>query len=143
MIKLNLGEAQNIIGFTVGNAGPGEKVGVQTKDWFTSDHPFFYTHLKKISEIFLGLHGIFPDQVFQFLVIIHEDRTGELYLNEEVETTADMILKKNVQDGEVVYTNDIADVRRLKFNARVNEDDKVLFCFKIGFGKTRFETRYG
>src|SRR4030042_344191 len=78
--KIHFQSVENLIGFVVETARPGEMVKVQTRGSLISDDPLFYTYIDQIASIFLK--NVLVNQVFQFLVVIHENLSADLYLND-------------------------------------------------------------
>ncbi len=96
-----------------------------------SDTPLFYTYIDQISGIFL--RSVLVGQVFQFLVLIHENLSADLYLN-EFPVKVLMMPKRALQRGEIVTTRDIADIRKLSVEGiNFKDTDKVIYCFKVGW----------
>ncbi|MHB8483355.1 MAG: hypothetical protein ACYDBV_11585 [Nitrospiria bacterium] len=135
MLKLDIPESSNIIGFAAENTLPGRnQIKVATRNLITSDDPLFYTYIKQITNLFLHPNNISPNYISQFLIVIHTNNTTDLYINDQLKTSLEVAAKKNIQKGEIVMSNDIADIRRLKFeDAQITEDDKVVCCIKVGW----------
>ena len=65
--------------------------------------------------------------------MIHDDLSADLYLN-DLPTKILMMPKRNLKKGEIIRSNDIADVGKMSFeNIRIKDTDKVLYCFKVGW----------
>ena len=116
-----------------------------------SNDPRFHKYVSSITQI------LFPkdlpvDSVSKFLILIHEDWSADLYINDILVEGLEILAMKNMQAGERVYTKDIGDIRRLKlFRRRPGGDsssgniwdnvdeitpadtDKVVYCFKRGW----------
>lgn len=112
-------------------AQAGGLAKIQTRGSLISDTPLFYTYIDQISGIFLK--SVFVGQVFQFLILIHENLSADLYLN-DLQVNIFMMAKRSIEKGQVVRTNDIADIRRLRFDGiNIKDSDKVIYCFKVGW----------
>src|SRR2546427_3465094 len=122
------------LGFVMNDAKPGEQFRLLTRAAVTSDSQDFYTYIEKIPGI-VGALDIFInwDAIFQFLALLHEDGTGELYLNDfpvEIEAQA----RRNIEAGEAGGEDDLGDIRRLRFpTVTVATTDKGIYCFKSGW----------
>lgn len=129
--KLRLSTVENMIGFAVETAQPGEMAKVQTRGSLVSDNPLFYTYIDQISNIFLK--SVLVGQVFQFLVLIHENLSADIFIN-DFHVKVLMMTKRDIQKGEVVTTGDIADIKKLSFEGiNIKETDKIIYCFKVGW----------
>lgn len=129
--KLNFPIVENLVGFVVETAQPGEMAKVQTRGSLVSDNPLFYTYIDQISGIFLKT--AFVNHIFQFLVLIHENLSADLYLN-DLPVKVLMMTKRDFKKGEVITTGDIADIQQLSFEGiNIKDTDKVIYCFKVGW----------
>jgi len=115
----------------VETAKQGEMVKVQTHGTLISDDPLFYTYIDQISSIFL--RNILVNAIYQFLVIIHDNLTADVYYN-EIPIKILMLSKRAFKKGEMVFNNDIADIKELVFeNIKISDTDKLIYCFKVGW----------
>ena len=106
-------------------------VKVQTRGSLISDDPLFYTYIDQIASIFLK--NVLVNQVFQFLVVIHENLSADLYLN-DLPIKVLMMTKRALQKGEIVRSNDIADIKQLSFEGiTIRDTDKIIYSFKVGW----------
>ncbi len=129
--KIHFPTVENLIGFAVETVQSGEMAKIQTRGSMVSDTALFYTYIDQISAIFLK--DILVGHVFQFLVLIHEGLSADLYLN-DVPVKVMMMTKRAFQKGEIVTTNDIADIQRMSFEGiNIKDTDKVIYCFKVGW----------
>lgn len=129
--KVHLATVENLIGFAAETVQSGEMAKIQTRGSMVSDMALFYTYIDQISAIFLK--NILVGHVFQFLVLIHEGLTADLYLN-DLPVKVMMMTKRAFQKGEIVTTNDIADIQRMSFEGiNIKDTDKVIYCFKVGW----------
>jgi hypothetical protein len=77
--------------------------------------------------------GVVPDFVHQLLILIHKDLSADIFLN-DFPVTIEIIAKRDLEKGEGVGQNDIADIKRLQFPLiQITDTDKVVFCFKKGW----------
>ncbi len=129
--RLHLEKVENFAGFALETAKPGEMLKVQTYGALISDDPLFYTYIDQISSIFLK--NILVNSIYQFLVIIHDNLTADVYYN-EIPIKILMLSKRPLKKGEMVFSNDIADIKDLVFeNIKIAETDKIIYCFKVGW----------
>jgi len=129
--KLHLPTVENLIGFAVETAQPGEMAKIQTRGSLVSDNPLFYTYIDQISGIFLKT--VLVGGVFQFLVLIHENMSADIYLN-DFPVKVLLMAKRDLKQGEVIRTDDIADIQQLSFDGiNIKDTDKIIYCFKVGW----------
>lgn len=125
-------------GIAASNALPGEQVKVLVRALLTSDQPEFYTYMKGISGVLASrvqaAGGLFsPNYVSTLLLVTHEDGSADLHL-QDVPMLMEVLAKRDVTAGEVVYQSGIADVRRVQFSdLQLKPDDGVFVCFKVGW----------
>jgi hypothetical protein len=115
-------------------AAPGEQVEVLTRAALTSDSGEFYTYIEQIPGI-IGARDVFInwDSTFQFLALLHEDGTGDLYLN-DFPVMIEAQARRDIQAGEAVGEEDLGDIRRLQFpTITIAATDKIIYCFKCGW----------
>ena len=130
-IHFHLDEAQDIGGFSLVNAKPGDFVWILSRATTNSDEPEFYKYIEQLSNPFFNKVVIFPNAVYQFLILIHKDLSADLYVN-DFPVAVELRAKRDVKKFEVITHGDIADIRRLKFpNIEIVETDKVIYCFKV------------
>ncbi len=129
--KIHFDTVGNLSGFAAETIEKGETGKIITRGSFISDEPLFYTYIESITEFFFK--NVLVNSVFQFLILIHDNLSADLYLN-NFPTKILMMAKRNLKKGEIIRVNDIADVRRMSFdNIRIKETDKVIYCFKVGW----------
>lgn len=136
MIHSNVKIKQNhdIAGFVAKNVKKGEKnVHVIYKGMYISDQPEFYNYIEKLSNIFLPKLNVMVNSVCRFLVIIHKDLTADIYVN-DFPVILSIKAKRNIEKGQLVSINDIADIGQIKFgDISIKADDKIMYCFKVGW----------
>lgn len=134
MKTFSINEQLDVAGFAVENVLAGEPITILTRDFLTSNEPRFYTFIRNISSLYLYAQNVRVDQVTQFLVVIHANRTVDLYLDHDLKVALEISSKRDVIAGEVVRQDNIADIRRMKFlEVNVAPTDKVIYCFKVGW----------
>ena len=133
MLHFHFNNVQDLAWFAAENAKGGETVKVLTRALLTSDDPEFYQYSEQISNIFLNKNRIQIDGVHQFLVVIHQDLSADLYVN-DFGVLVEIKAKRDIKAGEIVTQGDIADIRKVKFqDISIVETDKVIYCFKVGW----------
>jgi hypothetical protein len=126
-------KVEDLAGVTIENANPGEMVKVLTRAMVTSDDPEFFVYIDALSSFYLNKAKILTNGVYQFLVLIHEDLSADLYVN-DYSLVIEVRSKKDLKQGEAVMQQDIADIRRLRFpDIKIVETDKIVSCFKVGW----------
>jgi len=132
-MKIHIDKAQDLSGFAAENVKGGEMLKVLTRALLTSDSPEFYQYAEQISNIFLNKNQIQIDGVSQFLVLIHQDLSADLYIN-DFAVSVEIKAKRDIKAGEVVMLGDIADIRKVKFpDIEIKDTDKIIYCFKVGW----------
>jgi len=133
ILRFHLDNIGKIGGFAFSNARAGEAVSVCTSASLTSDDALFYEIMEGIDAAILSKAGLFVSGIYQFLAVLHDDGTADLYVNEFpvlLKTTA----KADMTKGQVVSLNDIADIRSLVFEGGlIGETDRLIYCFKVGW----------
>jgi hypothetical protein len=120
-------------GFAMENGKPNELIKVLCRWFGTSDDKDFFTYIESIENLYLSNVGILEEYIHNFLIIHHEDLSVDIYIN-DLPIKIEFLSKRNVQKGEIVYENDVADIRQLKFNdIEIKESDNIIFCFKQGW----------
>lgn len=132
-IHFHLETVEDISGFPPTNVNPGNYFWLLTRASITSDEPEFYKYVEQISNPFFTRCKILQDAVYQFLILIHEDLSAELFIN-DFPIEKELLAKRDFKAAEAITDGDIADIRRLKFsNIQIADTDKVIYCFKVGW----------
>ena len=119
-----------IAGFAAADISPKAFGWILARAFVCSDDPAFCLYCDQISKMFLTSY--FIDNICNYLILIHRDLSADLYVNSPFQ--AKMMTKREVQAGEPIYQNDIADIARLRFpGTDINKNDSVVFCFKKGW----------
>ncbi|OGP84532.1 MAG: hypothetical protein A2Z08_00500 [Deltaproteobacteria bacterium RBG_16_54_11] len=127
--QIHLKAVENFAGFVVETAKPGGIVKVQTRGSLVSDDALFYIYIDQITSIFLK--NVFVNTIHQFLVLIHDNLSADIYLN-YIPTKVLMMTKRDFKKGEVIRVNDIADISKLSFEGiNIRYTDKVIYGFKV------------
>ena len=104
----------------------------------TSDQPEFPLFMQGITNLVVGKArdtGVLVqmDRVSALLVVTHEGGNADLYL-QDFPFEIEILAKRNLAKGEMIYHSDIADVRRLRMSwLALQPKDGVLCCFKVGW----------
>lgn len=132
-IHFHFDAVQDIAGFSLTNVEKGHYFWSLTRATTNSDEPEFYKYIEQLSNPFFNKVGVFPNAVYQFLILIHKDLSADLYIN-DFPVAIKIMVKRDVKKLEVIKHNDIADLQRLKFpNIKIVRTDKVIYCFKVGW----------
>lgn len=79
-----------------------------------------------------------PNQVQHLLAVIRRDRTATVYVN-ELKTVGSVQPKRDFEEGDAVFGDDIADVHRLDFEGvTIPKDAGVFFIFSVGWRRAMF-----
>jgi hypothetical protein len=98
----------------------------------TSDHPLFYKAVG-LTHPYLEKAGWFPSWVSSCLILVHLDRSADVYCN-FFGMRMSVRPKRAYAKGETLTDRDIADVRDIDFpNIEILETDALLLCLKVGW----------
>ena len=134
-MRLYVGNAPNIDGFSVCNVPKGHYFGALSSSRLTSDQPIFYKYIEEISKLYFypSEYKININSVYSFLILIHQDLSADIYLNDfpiEIKCRS----KGPLKEKTLVLNNDIADIVELRFpGIDIQESDKVICCLKVGW----------
>lgn len=132
-IHFHIAKVQDIGGFSTVNAKPSQYIWSLTRAAITSDEADFYKYIEQVSKLYFNRCGIQQDAVYKFLILIHEDLSAELYIN-DFQINIEILAKRDIKALEPITEVDIADIRRLKFpSIQIVDTDKVVCCFKVGW----------
>lgn len=133
MTHLRLAKVEDIAGFTVTNVKQGNYFWALVRGTITSDQPEFHRYIEQLESVLLNKAGVLPNSVYQFLAVIHEDLSSDLYIN-DFKVVIEAMAKRDIQKSEHVTLTDIADIRRLRFlEISVIPTDRLVFCFKVSW----------
>jgi len=125
-------------GVATSNVKKGERSRVLVRAEITSDQPEFHLFMQGITNLVVGKAkdaGVLVqmDRVHALLLITHEGGIADLYL-QDFPFEIEILAKRNLAKGEVIYHSDIADVRRVRMPwLALQPKDGVLCCFKVGW----------
>jgi len=125
-------------GFAGANALPGEIINILVRASLTSDERDFHIYIEGINNL-LTAHiketgAILSfDSIVGFVLVVHKDGTADLYLG-NTQMAIEVLTKRDIKAGEVVYSRDIGDIRKVRYpNLTFLPSDKVFICFKVGW----------
>jgi len=125
-----LQRVQPMAGFAAADMPPKTFGWILTRAFVCSDDPEFYLYCDQISKMYLTTY--FIDNICNYLILIHGDLSTDVYVNFPLQ--AKMMTKREVNAGEPIYQNDIADIAEIRFpGIDIQENDSVVFCFKKGW----------
>lgn len=123
----------NLVGFAAENVGPGGVAPILARASLTSEDPDFFGYMEQITGSFLVPARVRVDDVYHFLVVMHEDATADLFID-DFPVELEMKAKRDVKKGQLITQGDIADIRRLNFpEVSFGPTDKVIYVFKVGW----------
>ncbi|HUT22417.1 MAG TPA: hypothetical protein VMX18_03365 [Candidatus Bipolaricaulota bacterium] len=132
-MKFYFDKVDNLAGFSTKNVKDGEVAEILIRAKLTSDEPVFYKYMDQISNLFLSRAGVLEDSVCQFLIVIHDDLSADLYVN-DFKVLVEIKAKRDVKVGEAITDADVADIRKIKFgDISIVSNDSVIYCFKVGW----------
>ncbi len=133
LIHKKIDSLPKLLGFATENV-PAHGIGkFLCKTFSNSDDADFYNQIDGVTSHYFNKVGANPTFVHNFLILHHSDFSVDIYLN-DLPIKIEMLSKKNVVKGQLVYESDIADIRRLNFTGiTVKDTDNVIFGFKYGW----------
>ncbi len=129
MLKFST-QSQLLVGFAAEKAVAGQtgvKICVKNRG-ITSDDPMFHICMKDIFSLFLSKTPIPLVCIHKFLIILHQDNTADIYINDFPES---ILVKVNqaIEVGQVVYRSNISDIKDLTFpEITIQRDDAIIYC---------------
>jgi hypothetical protein len=130
-------------GYALSSTKPGEMVKVATNEFCSSeDGDHFIRRLEGIPSNILGKlpaeHRLNPSVIDHMLAVIRLDKTATIYVN-ELKILGQMQVKRDVKQGDLVFSNDIADLKAIRFvDVEIPADAGVVFLFSVGWRKGLF-----
>lgn len=131
-------------GISLTHALPDEQVEVCTKAYLSSeDGNDFIGHLEGVWGCFkvdMARRGISPSQIDHFLAIISREKKATLFCN-ELQQIAVMQAKREIEVGESVFKDDIADIEELVVQdasgklIEIPPDHAVVLILSVGWRK--------
>lgn len=125
-------------GYLAASVKMGEQAIVTVREFSSSeDGDLFISRLEGIPSQIIGMlpteSGIKSSIVDHMLVIIRRDKTATVYVN-ELPILTDVIIKgKDKKAGDLIYADDIADIRKLRFHdVEIPKDAGILFLLEEG-----------
>ena len=128
-------KSKNIVGFIDNLPKPGDKMVriCQKKLFISSEEPMFQILITEISKVFLNKITFPIDRIYKFLIVLHQNGTADLFINDFKETM-DVEVNRSVKKGEPIYDKDINDIFELQFpDVEIKSNDAVIYCTKIGW----------
>lgn len=131
------------VGYALVSAKPGEMAKVCTTEFCSSeDGDHFIRRLEGIPSIILeklpSEIRVHPSTVDHLLAVIRQDKTATIYIN-ELKIFGLMQTKRDVKEGDPIFSNDIADLIAIRFDdVDIPADAGVVFLFSAGWRKGLF-----
>jgi hypothetical protein len=130
-------------GYAASSFKKGEKAQVIVREFISSeDGDLFISRLEGLpSEIINQIDpsiGIQPGIIDHLLVIIHQDRTAIVYIN-ELQISITLRSKRDLKAGDIVRSDDVAHIEQLDIvGIEIPEDAGFIFIFSLGWRKGFF-----
>ena len=132
-MHIKLSNLKDLGGFVAENAGPGGMVPVLSRAALTSVDTDFDRYVEQLTSMLLVPAGVFVNQIHQFLAVLHQDGTGDLFVN-DFTVELEIRTKRDIRKGQVVTQGQIADIRQVRFpGVTLKETDKLVYVFKVGW----------
>lgn len=128
----------SICGFAAENIAKGEEGAILVRASLTSDEGEFHQYIKNIGKLITHKAKeagflISLDSMSGFLLVIHNDGSAELYLN-NTRFSIEIMTRRTFKQGQVIYSEEIADVRKVRYqDINLKSSDKIISCFKVGW----------
>ncbi len=132
-MRYQLHNLSDISGFALENASSGEQALVLARAALTTSDADFYHYVENFAGMYLLPLGIDVGEVNKFLVIHHQDRTADLYVN-DFHVNFGIRLKRDVKKGQGLTVKHFADIRSVTFpEVTFNETDTLVYVFRLGW----------
>ena len=126
--KIHFDSVPNLCGFSMSNIPKDHYGWICARGGFTSDDPIFYRMIEEITKIFFRCNNaiINLNYVSNFLVLIHVDNSADVYFG-DLPLLIEYRSKKQIKKDDIVFENDIADIKRLRFSEiDILDTDKII-----------------
>jgi hypothetical protein len=129
------------VGYAQTSVQKGENASIIVREFTSSeDGDLFISRLEGIpSDILAAIPDktIKPSSVDRFLAVIRPDHHATVYLNDELKLLVTFTIKgKDIEAGEAVFSDNIADIQQVTFHGiSVPEDTGIVFVFSQGWRK--------
>lgn len=136
MKKFTISGLENLAGFIKNGAKEGERVTILQRAKVDSSELQFYMYINQLENLFLQPAQINGDTITHFFVLFHSDKTADVYTGYS-RIRIEMNVTRKVAKGELVYINDISDVKRYEIEdieaTDFRTDDAVVCVMKVGW----------
>ncbi len=144
LLKFDIQLDELLAGYTTESCKPGENVWIVQKEFVSSeDGDLFIGRLEGFPSLLLNkiaqAHNaiIVQSSIDNMLAILRPDKTATIYINAPMR--AFMQSKKSIDAGQVVFSDDIADVSKLVFHdIEIPDEIGVMILFSVGWRKGLF-----
>ncbi|WP_441234484.1 hypothetical protein [Bradyrhizobium sp. 930_D9_N1_4] len=125
-------------GVSAGAARGGDTIQVWTRLYVTSDDRFFHLAVESLNahiEYVARKSGrsVNLKRADTVLLVVHPDNTGDLWVDAAA-MALQIMVKRNMAAGTVVFENDIADVNGMSFPlVQIGKEDRVVCLFREGW----------
>lgn len=143
-LKFDIQLDELLAGYTTTSCKPGEHIWVCQKEFVSSeDGDLFISRLEGFPSLLLHKITktcniiIVESYIDNMLAILKRDKTATIYINAPMRAL--MQSKKDVNAGQVVFRDDIADIRKLRFHdIEIPDDIGLMVLFSVGWRKGLF-----
>lgn len=125
-------------GVAAGSGRAGERIEIWTRLATTSDDPAFHLISEGLAKVIryrciAARKAVNIEKASTVLLVVRPDKTAELWLDSAA-VSMQIIPRRAMQAGTVVFESDIADVVAMSFPlVKIGSDDKVLCIFREGW----------
>ena len=120
--------------FAAEDIAPGDIGQCIAKDWATSDDRKFHRYMSEISRHILARAGVFPNNIYHFLAVLHGDKTGRLYINNHLPVALMVRAKRDLAAGQAIGQEHMADITDIAFgDISLRPKDSIIYCFKVNW----------
>jgi hypothetical protein len=127
-------DTTKLAGFAAESAKVGEQVNLIVQGSLTSSDVEFLMFIDQISNIFFGKSGIPIETIQNFLVLIHQGTTDDIYLNVPLEEKVKLKDGVSKKKDELIYKSDIDRVGSINFgDIPIAVDDAVIHGGRVGW----------
>lgn len=120
-------------GFAAESVNAGDQIRVLVKAHVTSDNSIFFLYAEQIASILFSKINVSKDIVDRMLVVIHEDNSADVYLNDFQESLR-VKVNKDIAAGEAVYASSIDDIAEVRFpDIKIQSTDRIIYLARTGW----------
>jgi len=131
MPHFKLENVDEFAGFALEKAEPGQTLKIQQKASTTSEDAEFHVWINNLSNVFFNPLKLNPASINYFLILIHKDKTADIYINDFPHLSLARV-NRDVKQGDEIYYSDITDITELNFgDIEIKEEDIIIYSCRI------------